>query len=91
MVGVASSNLVAPTKFGRKNKHLAEMPGAFFSSKMRQYPPSQSRYLKTRPLGLVFYGGSDHDCCAHVKNHAIFHCGIHPLLLCKPSELVSER
>ena len=30
MVGVASSNLVAPTKFGRKNKHLAEMPGAFF-------------------------------------------------------------
>ena len=31
MVGVASSNLVAPTKFGRKNKHLAETPGAFFS------------------------------------------------------------
>ena len=32
MVGVASSNLVAPTKFGRKNKHLAETPGAFFCS-----------------------------------------------------------
>ena len=32
MVGVASSNLVAPTKFGRKNKHLAETLGAFFSS-----------------------------------------------------------
>ena len=31
MVGVASSNLVAPTKFGRKIKHSAEMPGAFFS------------------------------------------------------------
>ena len=30
MVGVASSNLVAPTKFGRKNKHLAETLGAFF-------------------------------------------------------------
>ena len=30
MVGVASSNLVAPTKFGRKIKHLAETPGAFF-------------------------------------------------------------
>ena len=30
MVGVASSNLVAPTKFGRKIKHLAAMPGAFF-------------------------------------------------------------
>ena len=30
MVGVASSNLVAPTKFGRKIKHLAVTPGAFF-------------------------------------------------------------
>ncbi len=30
MVGVASSNLVAPTKFGRKIKHLAETPSAFF-------------------------------------------------------------
>ena len=30
MVGVASSNLVAPTKFGRKIKHLAETLGAFF-------------------------------------------------------------
>jgi hypothetical protein len=30
MVGGASSNLVALTKFGRKNKHLAETPGVFF-------------------------------------------------------------
>jgi hypothetical protein len=42
MVGVASSNLVAPTKFGRQIKHLAETPGAFF------WPP---RLLKvSRPL-----------------------------------------
>ncbi len=45
MVGVASSNLVAPTKFGRKIKHLAETPGAFF----RLYGKStgiQSRVLR---------------------------------------------
>ena len=42
MVGVASSNLVAPTKFGRKNKHLAGTLGAFFyacTGKVRQISP----------------------------------------------------
>ena len=44
MVGVASSNLVAPTKFGRKNKHLAETPGAFLLPVRIncEYPPSKS-------------------------------------------------
>ena len=30
MVGVDGSSPFAPTKFGRKNKHLAETLGAFF-------------------------------------------------------------
>jgi hypothetical protein len=30
MVGVDGSSPFAPTKYGRKIKHLAETPGAFF-------------------------------------------------------------
>lgn len=30
MVGIASSNLVAPTKLGKKIKHFAKTLGAFF-------------------------------------------------------------
>ncbi len=49
MVGVASSNLVAPTKFGRKIKHLAETLSAFFSSVGRSFlRPWVSGGLKAR-------------------------------------------
>ncbi len=48
MVRVASSNLVAPTKFGRKFKHLAETPGAFFSSVGQWYA---ERYFKRCAVG----------------------------------------
>jgi hypothetical protein len=30
MVGVVGSSPIAPTKFGKENKHLAETPSAFF-------------------------------------------------------------
>ena len=42
MEGVASTNLVAPTKFGREIKHTAETPGAFFiacTGKVREFNP----------------------------------------------------
>ena len=37
MVGVDGSSPFAPTKFGRKNKHLAETLGAFFLSVRKKY------------------------------------------------------
>jgi hypothetical protein len=47
MVGVASSNLVAPTNFGRKIKHLAETLGAFFLFVREKYGN-----LKWNPHGI---------------------------------------
>jgi hypothetical protein len=37
MVGVVGSSPIAPTKFGRRNKHLAETPGAFFLAVRKKY------------------------------------------------------
>ena len=43
MVGVDGSSPFAPTKFGRKNKHLAETPGAFFLVVPKKYQKAASR------------------------------------------------
>ena len=40
MVGVDGSSPFAPTKFGRKNKHLTETPGAFFFAVPKKVPNS---------------------------------------------------
>jgi hypothetical protein len=37
MVGVVGSSPIAPTKFGRENKHLAETPSAFFLAVPKRY------------------------------------------------------
>ena len=37
MVGVVGSSPIAPTKFGRENKHLAETPSAFFLAVRKKY------------------------------------------------------
>lgn len=56
MVGVASSNLVAPTKFGRKIKHLAVTPGAFF----RPYAQIERISVTFPPLACTLRSTSVH-------------------------------
>ena len=55
MVGVVGSSPIAPTKFGRENKHLAETPSAFFLPVPKKYQKvgARGRRQAGRPIGLA--------------------------------------
>ena len=54
MVGVVGSSPIAPTKFGRENKHLAETPSAFFLVVPK-------KYQKAGPCCRCAVAGQSHD------------------------------
>ena len=53
MVGVVGSSPIAPTKFGRKIKHLAETSGAFFLPVPKKYQKAGVGMTLYGPIGAV--------------------------------------
>ena len=77
MVGVASSNLVAPTKFGREIKHLAETSGAFFwpiGTPCVHCPSTRNVFVKRTkwPQWLVFCSSASPLFLAFEARYGLF-------------------